>query len=760
MKTFYLALLGILFVIEALYFNIFFDYVLIAFLLTLSLAVGGLYRIQSRNLDTVLVKIALGLGSIGFFVWLTTFYNLHHKSLFLIIGFLLILWRHNPLVQDFRDLFVRLAKLSKTHTPLLALLLIGMILYTIPGSYPIQQWDALAKHIVIPSQILNHGYYDYNVVESIIFGDYALFAHMLYFFLLVLGGTKALVLLNVTVSLLTLATVLRISAILTQRVLPLLIIAALYLTTPLIYNYSTILNTDIYPIFFIAVALLLIQYDKITFLSRNLPLIALLFGFAFYSKQVAFYMIIPLSVYIIFLLIKGRKYSSRHLFAVIGLSIGLFFVPFLPSMLLIWYKTGNPLFPFLNGLFKSPYFAPSNFQDPYTVWQRFLGFDLHSLLSIVFDTSRNTEYVNRSSGFHLLLLPLVLIVWPFLLKTRRFLSLLLITFGSYWISITFFNPNIRYFLGAIVFAIPLTIIALDMLMMKLQKSFYRYWILSIVAITFVTMNAIVITKSNNPLGFKKAMLIPDNRLTSAPNESILSSINQKEIYLLSNNDNLRGTYKGHFYTLSWYNTMLVLKLLESNNPLEFFTLFDYYLVDKLVPLASFDPKIYLTTRHEIYPKNSVVTERIQEDERYVLYKIIKPYRTLLDKNLSVPETVTVDTPKIIPFTKKATSYKIYLDMMPASAQQTMGRFQINWMDKKGDFAGVSLVPFDIKEERAVYESDPISNIPANATTGNLYLTSHTTAPVRIYGYELAQQGGSFVQDELEKYGQKIMPVYK
>lgn len=760
MKTFYLSLLGILFVIETLYFNIFFDYALIVFLLTFALAVGGLYRIKTRGLDTILVKIALGLGSIGFLVWLSTFYDVHHKSLFLIIGFFTIMWRYTHILEDVHDLFNRLVALSKTHSPLFALLLIGIILYTVPGSYPIQQWDALAKHIVIPSQILNHGYYDYNVVESIIFGDYALFAHMLYFFLMVLGGTKALVLLNVTVSLLTLTAVLRISAILTQRLLPLLIIATLYLSTPLIYNYSTILNTDIYPIFFIAVALLLIQYDKITFLSRNLPLIALLFGFAFYSKQVAFYMIIPLSLYIIFLLIKGRKNASPHLLAIIGLSVGLFFVPFLPNMLLIWYKTGNPLFPFLNELFKSPYFAPSNFQDPYTVWQRFLGFNLHSLVSIVFDTSRNTEYVNRSSGFHLLLLPLALIIWPFLLRNRRYFSLLLITFGSYWVSVTFFNPNIRYFLGAIVFAIPLAIIASDTLLIKIQKSFYRYLILSIVAITFIIMNTIVITKSSNPLGYKSAMLIPDGRLTSAPNESILSSINQQDIYLLSNNDNLRGTYKGHFYTLSWYNTMLVLKLLETKDPLEFFTFFDYYLVDKMVPLAAFDPTIYSTEKHEIYPQNSIITERVKEDQRYILYKIIKPYRTMLDENLSMPHTVTVEAPKIIPFEKKATSYKIYLDAMPASARQTMGRFQINWMDKKGGFLGASIVPFDLKEKRAVYESDPIVDIPNNATTGNLYLTSHTSEPIYIYGYTLVQQGGSFVNAELEKYSQKIMPVYK
>ena len=50
---------------------------------------------------TILVKIALGLGSIGFLVWLSTFYDVHHKSLFLIIGFSTILWRSTHILKEF-----------------------------------------------------------------------------------------------------------------------------------------------------------------------------------------------------------------------------------------------------------------------------------------------------------------------------------------------------------------------------------------------------------------------------------------------------------------------------------------------------------------------------------------------------------------------------------------------------------------------------------------------------------------------------------
>lgn len=420
MKKLGLLLLGLVFILEAIYFNIVFDYLLIIIMFLLALGMGGMFTIKVHGIDSILVKIALGLGTIGFIVWITTFYDINAKSTFIVLGTLLFFYRYKYSLEDLHKVYYFIKNISSTHTSLLFIFMGALIFYVIPASYPIQQWDSLAKHIVIPSQILNHGYYDYNVVESIIFGDFALFSHMLYLFLLTFGATKALVLLNVMISFFTMLAVLRLASFLTKRVLPLNIIALLFLTTPLVYNYSTILNIDIYPVFFMAVSLLLIQYDKIKFLMRNLPSIALLFGFAFFSKQVAFYMIVPIGAYVIFLIIKGRKEISPGWFATILLSLGLFFLPFLPSMILIWYKTGNPLFPFLNEIFKSYYFPASNFQDPYVVWQRFLRLDFKSLWSIVFNTSNNTEYTNGGAGFHLLLLPFTLVIWPFLLNNRRF----------------------------------------------------------------------------------------------------------------------------------------------------------------------------------------------------------------------------------------------------------------------------------------------------------------------------------------------------
>ncbi len=768
MRRYAILLVSMVFLLETVYFNILFDYALVFGLMILALALGNFVSFRLKKADALIVKLALGLGGIGFFVWLTTFYNVHHKSLFIVFAIFLMVFQYRHVSQDVKYIYDTVRTLIQTHTLLLVLVISGIIFYTIPASYPITQWDSLAKHIVIPFQIWSHGYYDYNVVESIIFGDYALLSHMLYFFLMTFGGVKALVLLNVVISLVTLIAILRISSVLSTRQLPLYCITLLYFTTPLIYTYSTILNVDLYPVFFIAVSLVMLRYAHVLQILKNLPVIALLCGFAFFAKQVAFYLIVPMAFYILGVIaVNYKRITLAHIGRVV-LSIVLFFVPFVPAMGVIWYKTGNPLFPFLNTFFQSPYFALVNFQDPYLVWKRFLGFDFTSLYSIVFHTSRNTEYIDKGVGFHLLLIPLAIVVWLFFWRNKYVFLLMLMSLGSYWVSVTFFNPNIRYVFGGILLAIPLVVLASEKLILKLKWSGV-FSALLVLAVSIATIeNVHTLFKTKNSLGFKPNMLYPNSELTESPTEPFLESINTQNTYLLSNNEALRGDYKGHFYTLTWYNSMLMGKIAEKKITQEdFLQNFDYYLINKVLPVMGFDPKLYKEEGHLILdPKNPQITamlEVVKEDAAYVLYKIKKKYISIAQEEFQNAPSVDVTSPKVIPFEHKPiqTTYRISLDVAPSDVKkETHGRFQINWLNKDGAIIGVSIVPFLLGKQRAVYEQE-IKDIPANAAFGHLYLTSHSSDKMEVFGYRLQSHGGrSFIENELRAYGQKLMPTYQ
>jgi hypothetical protein len=104
-----------------------------------------------------------------------------------------------------------------------------------------------------------------------------------------------------------------------------------------------------------------------------------------------------------------------------------------PPYLYAWWKTGNPVFPFWNNIFHSPYFSQvanpdPRFSEPLT-W--------HTLTDVVFHTQRYWEGQDGSAGFQLLLIPLVL------LAIRRDWLFVTIAFSSTLLAFLV-KPNLRY----------------------------------------------------------------------------------------------------------------------------------------------------------------------------------------------------------------------------------------------------------------------------------------------------------------------------
>ena len=104
-----------------------------------------------------------------------------------------------------------------------------------------------------------------------------------------------------------------------------------------------------------------------------------------------------------------------------------------PPYLYAWWKTGNPVFPFFNNLFHSPYFAQIASPDP-----RFTEpLTWRTLYDITFETHRYWEGQDGSAGFQLLLIPLVL------LAIRRDWRFVTVALGSTVLAFLV-KPNLRY----------------------------------------------------------------------------------------------------------------------------------------------------------------------------------------------------------------------------------------------------------------------------------------------------------------------------
>jgi len=736
--------------LEAIYYNIVFDILSIIFLFSTSFALGSFFNVKGRlhSIDKALIRLCLGFGIVGFIVWLTTFHNFNYKSLFLTSSFIVLALRYRHLAmaaQYCQKVILMTHKRNKLFFPII---LSFVFFYIINASYPILRSDASVKHLAIPFNILNKANWDYNVIEGEYFGDYALLSHMYSLYLLALGGTKALQLFVAAISFMSLLMLLRISVKINASNLYVNAILLLYLTTPIIFMFSNNLFVDIFPLFFFLSVLLLITDFRSDIISRNIFIIAFLMGSAIFAKQSAIFFVIPALLFIacsmLISVFKERTFSpSKAFFIRFICSLLFLLLPFLPSMLVIWHKTGNPFFPYYNATFGSMYFGKLNFVD--LRWEEYpLGLNLRSFLSMIFHSNRHWEWADGGTGYFLLLLPVVPVIL-FFKRNKMAIFLFVFTLFSYWVS-TFGSSNLRYKIGMIALSIPLcSLVVVSFLHLVRNKKVRSIVFYSILMVLLAPNFYYIFTPQW--LTYSPRMLTSNQDLTLVENEAILSKINKKGIRVLSNNDQARGAFRGEFYNISWYNTFLLEKVISKEiSPVEFLKAFDYYLIRKELPY--YYSEFFSLDMKEIRE----VLEPFDEDNYCSLFKI-KDEDVVKSEILESPIVVTAQKHETRQFINKYKAYKIIIEAEKTSGKESSGRFQINWADNKGTF---SIFLFKLNNGKNIYTSPIIEDTSVGAKKGVLYLISHDDTPILIHSYKLIgiKKKSTFLQKALNRYNKK------
>jgi hypothetical protein len=743
LPVFFLAVL----LLEAVYYNIVFDILLITFLFSTAFALGSFFDVKGRlhAMDKILVQLCVGCGISGFIIWLTTFHNLNYKSLFLTLSFAALALRYRQLrkaAQYCQKVVLITHKRNKLFFPIL---LTFVFFYIMNASYPILRSDASVKHLAIPFNILNKTNWDYNVIEGEYFGDYALLSHMYSLYLLALGGTKALQLFVAAISFMSLLMLLRVSIRINTTNLYVNAISLLYLTTPVVFMFSNNLFVDIFPLFFFLAILLLVTDFRSDIISQNIFAIAFLMGSAIFAKQSAMYFLAPTLLFIACSTLltafkKGTLLPDKAFFMKVIGSIFLFLLPFVPSMLVIWHKTGNPFFPYFNATFGSVYFEKLNFVDQR--WEEYpLGLNLRSFLSMIFHSGRHWEWADRGIGYFLLLLPVVPIML-FVKRNKTAISLFVFTVLSYWVS-TFGSSNLRYKMGMIALSIPLCSLVIVTFSRLVRHAKVRA-ILFYGAVAALIAPHVYYIVTPQWLTFSPRMLTANQDLTLVENEAILSAINRKGIRVLSNNDQARGAFRGEFYNMSWYNTFLMNKVVSHEiPPVEFMKAFDYYLIRKEAPY--YYPEFFSLDKKTIRE----VLEPFGEDKYCRLFKI-RDEDVLRSEIFKRPVAVTAEKPETREFANEYKAYKIIIEAEKTHDDESSGRFQINWADGKGSFA---IFLFKLHKGRNIYTSPIIEDTSAGAKKGVLFLVSHDETPILIHSYRLVglKRKSTFLQKALDIY---------
>ena len=121
----------------------------------------------------------------------------------------------------------------------------------------------------------------------------------------------------------------------------------------------------------------------------------------------------PLSI---FKQLSCRQWLSLALLIIIGCAVALH------AYINAYLITGNPTFPLYNAIFKSPFYAPTNFKD--TTFTKGASFDAY--LGFFFSSSKYFESLNFIAGFQYLILPILGTLYLLTFARHKQLAYLLI----------------------------------------------------------------------------------------------------------------------------------------------------------------------------------------------------------------------------------------------------------------------------------------------------------------------------------------------
>jgi hypothetical protein len=373
---------------------------------TLGTLVFGRYLLSSDRTDQILALL-LGVGVYSFLQGLMAHIPVNSSVSALLMLSAPLVIQPSVTRQRFIEIVAgarHLARMDGIFQGALAWIGFPVIACWLVALKPEVSTDGLAMHLAIPAFVAEHHYWGFDFQQTLwavmpMGGDWC------YTLVYLLGGEHAARLLNLAFLILIATLIFLIS----RRILPIdgsALLSGLFLTTPLVQLVTGSLFVENFWALLVlgAFAALLRTYDS---RPPATPCMAgILLGIAISAKFGAIAFAVPLAVIACWLTWRQSSHSVAKSLPAILLFFCFLAVFAAQPYLNAFLKTGNPVFPFLEETFPSPYFDSSWFLDDVR-FQRPVNFRF--LYDLTFHTDRYMEGQAGAAGFqYLLLVPVCL----------------------------------------------------------------------------------------------------------------------------------------------------------------------------------------------------------------------------------------------------------------------------------------------------------------------------------------------------------------
>ena len=532
----------------------------------------------------------------------------------------------------------------------------------------------------------------------------------------------------------------------------------IFLSTPLTFTEgSSLFIESIWASFVVSGTLSILRAcSNLSERNFELPVAGLLLGCALAAKAVTF-TILP--ILFLLLIFRYRTWYKSTGLPRIFFSFCLFLTMGLIPYVTAWQLTGNPVFPIFNHIFRSIYFPFGKELFGAAIFNQGMRWD--TLYQVTFQSEKYLEAIPGVSGFQWLLLFLPASI--LLLTIRHWRTIVLLVMGAVWIVVTFHSTSyLRYVFPAWVILTATIGIALDTVPFKYIMARYIGYIVTSVAIglnllflnsggfygDFALKSVTDITSSN---------LYLDGRLPIRNAVKLVNHLNIGRSPVAVFAEPKTAGLFGDALNPSWYNvkfqgeiatihTEQDLTNILKKRGVVFIILDSTWNGSNCCSEGAEKQNLIEKISEVVADYGTLSVRKIKASYYFNTELLMNPDFTFIQGWSLAPgakydsETRVIRTNVISPATQVVGVFPgvQYQNLVVARyvKEPTMGRVQINWLDKTGQFISTNIKTFVCSSRFTNYTMNVTA--PPHAANAVVYASGHTEAFIEFKRNSLTQ----------------------
>lgn len=532
----------------------------------------------------------------------------------------------------------------------------------------------------------------------------------------------------------------------------------IFLSTPLTFTEgSSLFIESVWAAFVVASTLAILNACSTLGKPKfELPVAGLLLGCALAAKAVTFTM---LPVLLLLLIWRFRVWFKPTSLPYLALGLCLFLVLGIIPYVTAWRLTGNPVFPFFNHIFQSPYYSSG--KDPFSAAVFGQGITWDFIYQATFQSVRYLEATNGAAGFQWLLLFLPASVAIFAMRQKKAVTLLLI--GVMSIVIAFHSTSyLRYVFPAWAILAASIGVAFEQIVTKhVNIKNFVY----IVAVAAIGLNLLFFSSGAFYRDFALKPIIDESsrefylsgRLPIRNVVELVNRLNTGRAPVAIFGNPLAAGLAGDALYPNWYNVKFQGEISSIHTDQELANILlqrgvDYIILDSnwngvnCCSEGKEKQALIEKASDKIAEFGSLSVRKVKTDYRFKTELLNSPdFKSIKDWALAPGAKYDADT-EIISTNVASSGTQVatvspgqrYINSVVArcAKEPTLGRIQINWLDGKGQFISTDIKTFECSQTWTEYAMEVTT--PPNAVTAVVYVTGHTTIPLEFKSNSLRQ----------------------